>query len=258
MLSPKFGLRLGAATLALVGIARANPEAAGSESSAPAATFAAPADLRATLIDPLNVVLEWKDRATHARGYFVEYRMYRDEEFVILGTVPPHAPRFRHENLAPETRFTYRVRPFFGCTSPAATIKTGKTSSVVATEPDWAAPQREPAPMIALRKSIRSTTTATDAAPAALVATLVRDTGVKLTWRDRADDEDGYIVEIKLATDPEYRVCALLEPDTISFGLTGLPAETECAFRVRAFFYGEPSNLAEQKTGASGPAPSKS
>ena len=243
---PPLSFRLPAA-IALAVVMLANAHASDAR---PAAAFAAPTDLRVTLVDPLNIVLEWKDHATHDRGYVVEYQMYRDEDFVVLGFVPPHAPRFRHENLAPETRFIYRVRPFFGSVSRTVTLKTGKASSQTASDDEWAEPRRDGGDAVMIRKSVRDPATAVQAAPAELTAALVQETGMKLAWRDRASDEEGYMVEIKVGPDPEFRVCALLDPDTVSFGLAGLPPETEVAVRVRAFFYGAPSNTAEEKTGA--------
>jgi len=64
---------------------------------------------------------------------------------------------------------------------------------------------------------------------------------VDLRWEDRADDEDGYLVEMATDRDKAATICALLPPDSTSFKKARLPPATDCNFRVRAFFYGEPS-----------------
>ena len=51
----------------------------------------------------------------------------------------------------------------------------------------------------------------------------------------------------------DFVVCALLPPDTTSFRKIALPPTTKLHFRVRAFFYGDPSKPASLTTPAEPP-----
>src|SRR5262249_19692372 len=91
-----------------------------------ASAFAVPTELTAILADPINIDLKWKDNAKDEAGYFVEYSPYANESFVIIEALGPNTTTFRHANLMPQTKFLYRVRPFFGVASNIAEVTTGK------------------------------------------------------------------------------------------------------------------------------------
>ena len=48
----------------------------------------------------------------------------------------------------------------------------------------------------------------------------------------------------------DFRVCAYVEPDMNSFGWAFEPPAREGKFRLRAFRWGEPSNVVSATTGA--------
>jgi len=217
---------------------------------ADAKAFAAPTDLTATLADPINIDLKWKNHATDAAGYFVEYSPNLNGEFDIIAALPPDATSYRHPNLMPQTRFLYRVLPFFGKASNVAEITTGKQGPQQNPSPDLAKTV-PPSPSHEVKKSVKSTLTAAEAAPTDLKATLIPPAGVKLEWKDHAKDEDGYLLEIKSGKNSDFEVSAFLNPGTTSLISYDFPFETTFYFRVRPFFYGKPSNLAEKTTGLS-------
>jgi hypothetical protein len=84
----------------------------------------------------------------------------------------------------------------------------------------WAAPHKlTPAGGADRRASIKNPLTAFSAAPRQLEAQVIRSTvsGFRLTWRDHASDEEGFLLERVL--DPAtFVVCATVEPDVNSFG----------------------------------------
>jgi len=212
-----------------------------------AATFAAPTELTAALADPINIDLRWKNNATHAAGYFVEYSPNADNEFITIAAVPASEARYRHPNLMPQTRFIFRVLPFFGEASNIAEITTGKKGSQQAPRKGIkTGPSSAPTET---RYSVKSASTLAQAAPTDLKATLVPPAGVKLEWKDHAKDEDGYLIEIKSDPNSDFKVSSFLDPGTTSLITYNLPYEAKLSFRVRAFFYGQPSNLAEKTTG---------
>ena len=214
---------------------------------ADAEAFAAPTKLSARLVDPINIDLKWKDNSTAAAGYFVEYSPEANNEFIIIEALPPKTTHYRHPHLLPQTRFVYRVRPYFGPASNTAEIRTGKEGPQQAPNPELL--KESPAAETENQKSIRSVQTVAEAAPTDLTATLVPPAGVRLQWKNHASDADGYLLEIKPEWGSEFKVSAFLSSNATSLVTYNFPFDTKFIFRVRPFFYGQPSNLAEQTTG---------
>jgi hypothetical protein len=234
---------------------RAPESAQGNVPAIDGAADAAPTDLAAILATPLDIDLRWKDNATGEAGYFVEGYFGGPEsgtstEFFIISALPPDTTVFRHRRLLPETTFVYRVRAFFGGVSNVAEVTTGKKGPQQAPPPTASATREAvPSATTEIKKSLRSPSTAAEATPADLAATLIPPAGVRLEWKDRASDEDEYLVEIKPAGEAEFEVSAFLPGDATSMTSYDFPFETTFAFRVRAFFYGRASPVVSQTTG---------
>jgi hypothetical protein len=211
--------------------------------------FAPPSELTATLADHSNIDLQWKNHATAPGGGWVEFTTPGDE-FIKLDAVWPDKTTFRHPDVAPETKFIYRVRPFYGKPSKAIAITTGSapTKPVMEEEGPLEEPGKTPNQDMAHQKSIRDRASFDDASPEGLSVKLSSPTSVIIRWADRAADEDGYLVEVSVHPQKDFKICALLPANTTSFRKVQLPSDTQCYFRVRAFFYGEPSNLASVST----------
>jgi hypothetical protein len=214
-----------------------------------ASAFAAPTELTATLADPIDIDLKWRANATLAGGYLVEYSPNADNEFITIAAVPADVTTYRHPNLIPQTRFVFHVLPYFGEPSNIAEITTGKKGPQQAPKPERAEKAASPAPSAEPKYSIRSASTLAQAAPTDLKATVIPPAGVKLDWNNHAKDEDGYILEIKSDPNSNFQVSAFLDPGTSTLTTYNLPNDSRISFRVRAFFYGKPSNVAEQTTG---------
>ncbi|MDE3099779.1 MAG: fibronectin type III domain-containing protein [Verrucomicrobiota bacterium] len=212
-----------------------------------ATAFATPTDLTAKLVDPLDIRLRWKDNATAEAGYFVEYSPDANNEFVTITALPPNSTTYLHPRLLPRTRFVFRVRAYFGPASATATVTTGREGPP---EPPTAAEAADTnSPDAGIKKSIRSIATIAEAAPTDFRAMLIPPAGVKLDWVDHASDADGYLLEIKPQWSRHFKVSAFLPPHSTSLTSFNFPFNTRFTFRVRPFFYGQPSNLAEQTTG---------
>ena len=214
-----------------------------------AAAFAAPTELTATLADPVNIDLKWKDNASREAGYLVEYSPNADNEFVTIAAVSANATSYRHPNLMPQTRFIYRVLPYFGEATNVAEVTTGKKGPQHAPSPEPAKKSGPPPALADLLYSVKSASTLAQAAPTDLKATLIPPAGVKLEWKNHARDEDGYLLEIKTDPNDDFKVSAFLDPGASSLTTYNLPYQTKVFFRVRVFFYGTPSNLTEKTTG---------
>jgi hypothetical protein len=215
-------------------------------SRAPDDPFAPPGELTATL-EGDHVLLRWKNRAPAAAGCFVEFAVGREEDFTLLDAVGPAADRYLHRDVPPETRLTYRVRPYFGRASPVVELATGIPAPDDVRDAGVDGPLEPiPARRVGAGRSIR--TAPAEAAPADLRAVLASATSVDLRWRDRAEDEDGYLVEAAVGSGAGFAIHAFLPRDAASFRQTRLPPAMACAFRVRAVAHGGASNLATVRT----------
>lgn len=209
--------------------------------------FAAPTHLTATLATPIDIDLKWQDNAANEAGYLVEYSPYANDEFDTITALPPDSTKYRHPHLMPHTRFVFRVRPFFGPASNTAEIKTGGAGEQ---QPPTIGQMADTnSPSAGFKVSIRSMKTFAQAAPTDLRATLIPPAGVKLDWTDHASDADGYLLEIKPEWDSKFKPSAVFPPHMTTITSYNFPRNSKFTFRVRPFFYGRPSNPAEQTTG---------
>jgi hypothetical protein len=208
-----------------------------------------PIELTATLVDPVNIELKWKANISDVAGYFIDFNMGPDPRFCILDIVLADVSTYRHPNLMPHTRFAYRLRPFFGKASNVSSFVTGDA-------PDETSGDNGAGPGLVLAgdtgtNSLRNSLLADTAAPSGLTVTRVAPRIADLRWKDNARDEDGYLLEISVGSDHDFHVFALREPNTVSFRASLLPPNTQCYFRVRAFYCGSPSLADEKTTGVS-------
>jgi hypothetical protein len=204
--------------------------------------------LDAGLTAPDHVRLRWQGTDPGAAGAVVEFATEPRGQYAVLGFEPAGHDTLDHPDLMPGTTFYYRVRPYYGPASATVdvTLPPGAfDENAHADDPDWGAPRTRPAPGVATV----SIHTAGQGAPTDLRATVMDPNGIRFTWTDHASDEDGYLVEVRAAGSAEFRVAAVLDPDINTYGLVTLPEEKRAAYRVRAFYYGAPSNIANQTTG---------
>lgn len=221
-----------------------------------------PAGLQVTtrLISPRDVLVAWRDSTPGAAGHIVEWDVKPDGEFVPLGYFPPAQTSYRHPDLMWETTNYYRVRAYYGPTSPEVEVSLPKELTEAeyekryaqAEEYHWALPVTVPDAQPVEKKSLRDPATAADAAPTDFKVTLqpVSVSGFKLTWTDRASDEDGFMIEVKPEGDTAFHVVALVEPNINSFGWAFEPPARKATVRVRAYYKGPPSRLHSERTPA--------
>ncbi|HXF11422.1 MAG TPA: fibronectin type III domain-containing protein [Desulfuromonadaceae bacterium] len=197
-----------------------------------------------------NVVLHWQNHATAEGGVWIEYTTPGTEDYIKVDAFGSDSGEtsFVHPNVATGTQFIYRLQPFFGRTTKPAGITTGTVLST--NEPVLMAGPIDPtnAPPTGPQYSLRSIATFTNAMPTELTTTLSSPTSVDVRWKDNASDEDGYLLEISAHADEAFVPCALLPASTTSFRKTELPSQTQCYFRVRAFFYTKPTDTVSATT----------
>ncbi|MET7622076.1 fibronectin type III domain-containing protein [Streptomyces sp. NPDC005408] len=226
------------------------------ESGRPAARKA-PADqgarLTATLDSPTDITLRWSGRDPGAAGRIVEFATEPRGPYTILQFMQPGQAAYTHPDLMPKTPFYYRLRPYYGPATSAVqfALPPGEFSEQDQKgDHKWAEPRRLPGGH-GPSQSVRSTGPA--AAPTGLKVTVKHANGVLLTWQDHARDEQGFLVELKPEGESAFRVAAVVDANIESMGLITLPDEKRSTVRVRAYYYGEQSNVVHRTTGPETP-----
>jgi hypothetical protein len=204
-----------------------------------------PVHLTATLVSPTDITLRWEGREPDAAGHVLEFATEPQGPYTILGFLPPEQSTYTHPDLIPRTPFYYRLRPYYGQASAPVDVALG-AGPHAKPEPGWSAPRTIPGGPKGARP-VRSE----GAAPSDLRAIVTQADGVAFRWTDRTSDEEGFLLEDRPSGRPDFRVVAALDPDVNAFGLVTLPEESRASYRVRAFRYGQPSNVAHQATGGS-------
>ena len=203
--------------------------------------------LTATMTSPVDIDLKWNTHIPDVDGYFLDFNFGSDRRFEILDIKYPGETTFHHPNLMPNTRFAYRIRPFFGKPSNVVSFTTGNASDEQSGD-DGVRPGQVAA-SVGGTNSLRNPLTREKAAPTDLTATHVSSRVVDLNWKDNASDEDGYFLEDSFDSDKDFHFIALLKANTTSFRASLLPTNTTCYFRVRAYCEGSPSLAVELTTG---------
>jgi hypothetical protein len=210
-------------------------------------------DIKIALIPPRHIAVNWKNPVPGAAGHIIEWGTKPDDDFVPLGFFPPSQTTYTHPDLMWETPNYYRARAYHGPASPEVEIALPKDLSneeykrrfEAPEDYTWAGPKilRDAAPVE--KKSIRNPATAAAAAPTNFKITLMPVTvsAFKLTWTDRASDEEGTMIELKKEGSTEWEVVALVKPNVNSFGWAFEPPIRKGLLRLRPYYYGEPSKL---------------
>lgn len=203
--------------------------------------------LTATLTTPTNIDLAWRVLDPGAAGQVVEYATEQDGTYTILDYLPTASTTYRHPDLIPQTRFHYRIRPYYGTASAPVelTLPPGEFEESTNDDEDWVKPKTLPG-----GPSGKSVVRDPRGAPADFTVTMVHANGVKFTWQDRASDEQGFLLEIKPDGAPDFAVSGVLDPDVNAFGMVTLAHEKKATYRVRPYRFGESTNIAEQTTGS--------
>lgn len=220
---------------------------------APGKEFAASARLTAALTGDLDITLRWDNVVTPEGGNWLEYATAQDDFIKLAAFTEGKVVSFVHPNLVPGTTFLYRLQPFFGRATEPVAIATGVgLPSDRPLREGPIEPSGDRSADAASQVPLRSNATFSRAVPTDLTATLSSPTSVDLRWKDHASDEDGFLLEIANRRDGQYRACALLPPNVTSFRKTNLADNQRWSFRVRAFFYGAPSEPVSATTKSQG------
>ena len=203
--------------------------------------------LTATLVNGDNVNLAWHTTGPAPAGNVVEYSNSATGDYTPLDFLPPGQTTYAHDKLIPDTAFYYKVVPYFGPTTNAVTVDLppGAYNDNAANADTWATPATLPSP--APHASVHTAA----GAPSDLKATIEDANGVKLTWTDNDTDAANYFVEVEPQGSANFQVVQVLDPKINTAGVITLPDEKHATIRIRAVYYGTPTNTATQHTTAS-------
>ncbi len=183
----------------------------GSGGTAPSA----PIDLVATYEPGAGVSLSWTDTSSDETGFRVE-RMPQGYSFALLATTPADATSLLDGLLYPDTTYTYRVRAF-----SAGGNSAWSNEASITTDP------RQPVPAPPL-------------APTELRAEVLEDGTVWLSWKDRSDDEVGFVLH-RTDGGAVFGPLAFPRSDVTSWIDDTVRPGWPCAYRVAAFSLRGPS-----------------
>lgn len=165
----------------------------------------APGYLQAEAVDFENVALTWVDNATDETGFIIE-RMLTDEgQWVVADSTAENVAAYNYTNVIPRLTYLFRVRAYndYGLSNWSNTVQV--------TIPDY---------------PIR--------APSNLTASTAGIDRIRVTWRDRSDNEEGFIVERQAPGEQNFRPVADILED--SYLDEGLEIEATYIYRVKAYF----------------------
>jgi hypothetical protein len=169
---------------------------------------AAPSGLTATSAGQDQINLTWTDNSSDEDGFTIQ-RSLTGLAWTTVATKSANATSHSDTGLDPETSYQYRVRAFSSNGESAwSNTATATTAAVPAPE----------APV----------------APSNLVATYISDSQVNLAWTDNSNNEDGFTIE-RSPGGSEWAEIATRPANATTYGDTGLTAETEYHYRVRAY-----------------------
>lgn len=193
--------------------------------------------LNSDLTTPTDVTLTWDGHKN--QPVVVEFATEDEGPWTILDFLPGEISGYDHSDLLPQTTFQYRVRPIVG---PVSDVRTAVDAAPPPSNEDWLPPATRPDP---------SAKPVPQGAPTNVVVEATAPDGVQVTWTDNASDEAGYLIEVQETPENPFVVLFVVDPDVNTVGLITTPAQHTGTFRVRAYRFGERSNVTEEETGGS-------
>jgi hypothetical protein len=209
--------------------------------------------VEATVTQERYVNLSWVDSGKGALGYRVEWTSDLGREFTALDFLPANARGYQHLIAMPGALQYYRVCALYGRASAAhrvtvsADISDADYQKRIENEHDysWAGPAILPEYGPIQKFPLKDPRTADRAGPSLLRSAPVPATvsSFKITWIDQANDEDGFLLEVKRSDQTEYGIFALLDPNTNSYGYALSPPARSGLVRVLAYYFGPLSSV---------------
>ncbi len=177
----------------------------------------APGSLTYAMVGNTQVDLSWADNANNELGFGIERKTGAGGTYVAIDSVGAGVTSFSNTGLAPGMQYFYRVFAF-----------NGGGNSAYSNEVSVSTPPTPPT------------------APSTLTATGVSNSQINLAWTDNASNETGFKIERKTGVDGAYTQIATVGADITSYSNTGLTANTQYFYRVRAYNTGGNSSYSNE------------
>ena len=171
----------------------------------PATTPAAPSGLAATAQATNRIRLNWTDNASNETGFKIERKTGAGGTYAQIATVGANVTTFTNSGLLANTTYFYRVR---------ATNSSG--DSAFSAEASATTPAMTPS------------------VPSGLAATVQATNRIRVSWTDNANNENGFAIERKTGSGGTYAQVATVGANVTVYTNTGLAANTQYYYRVRA------------------------
>lgn len=162
-----------------------------------------PTELVVTEVSTDRVRIEWKDNADNETGFRIE-RKTENGDFTEIATVRANVTNYTNTSLRNRTEYTYRVRAY---------NNTGNS---------------------AFSNEVKTVTSIVPEAPDRLTVTSEESDRITLTWRDKSDNENGFVLERKTGTGSFTRV-ATLSANSSTYTDRSLATGQSYTYRVKSY-----------------------
>lgn len=167
----------------------------------------APSNLVAGAASDSQIILSWSDNSDNETAFSVE-RSSGGSAFMEIASLGSDTTSYTDSGLSASTTYSYRVR-------------SGNSAGLSGYSNEASATTDSPPPP--------------PTAPTDLVATVLSDTEIDLTWIDTSSNEDGFLVDRSLDTLDWNLGIASLAANATSYADRALNASTTYYYRVRAY-----------------------
>ena len=168
-------------------------------------SLGAPTGLTATAISDSQINLSWIDHATAETGFKIERKTGSGGTYAQIATVGANVTSYSDTGLSAGTTYFYRVR---ANNSTSNSSYSNEASATTQSNPPGA--------------------------PTNLGATATSSSQINLAWTDNANNETGFKIERKTGTGGTYSQIATVGANVTTYSNTGLSANTNYFYRVRA------------------------
>lgn len=165
---------------------------------------AAPIISRLETVSANQINVFWSDESNNETGFKIE-RKTSGGSFQQINSVAANVTSYNDDTLLPNTAYYYRLRAYNVYTSTYSSILSATTLSL---PPN---------------------------APSNLTATAVSPVQVNIIWNDNSTNEDGFAVESRKESEPDYCQIANLAADDTTFSHLSVTETTTYYYRVRAW-----------------------
>ncbi|MDQ3534279.1 MAG: fibronectin type III domain-containing protein [Bacteroidota bacterium] len=185
-----------------------------------AQAITAPENLTAESTSQTEIVLAWDDNNKNKTYYEVERSIGNENNFEVIALLSTKASTYTDKNLTANTTYYYRIhaviKRIFGQSAAYSNIANATTL---------------PNP---------------PAAPTDLKVATSWQTEINISWKDNADNEEGFKLERSEKNNSNFVEIATFQPNTVSYNDKNLKSNTTYFYRIRSFNAGGNSNFSEQ------------